>query len=81
MGTPFDLKFEDSCTVLREPSSEELWKMWAQSHGLTIKLLERLPKERAQQLREGFITFHKCFRTDLGITMPRDYLLTVGVRK
>ena len=55
--------------------------MWAQSHGLTIKLLERLPKERAQQLREGFITFHKRFRTDLGITMPRDYLLTVGVRK
>ncbi|MBT5265223.1 MAG: class I SAM-dependent methyltransferase [Rhodospirillaceae bacterium] len=80
LGDAFDLKFENGCSILREPSSEEIWNMWATSHGLTVKLLQNLPTDRATQLSRDFIAFHDQFRTEIGIAMPRDYLLTIGVR-
>lgn len=81
LGDTFDLKFEDGCTILREPSGDDVWRLWAKSHGLTTQLLGNLADERAEQLRADFVAFHEGFRTELGITMPRDYLLTIGVRK
>jgi hypothetical protein len=39
-----------------------------------------LDDERRRQLRRDFIAFHDRFRTELGVTMPRDYLVTIGVR-
>ena len=32
-------------------------------------------------LKRDFIAYHDGFRNDLGVAMPRDYLVTVGVRK
>ena len=81
LGDAFDLKFEDGCTMLREPSGEDVWALWTKSHGLTIKLLQNLLPDRAKQLRAGFAAFHETYRTELGITMPRNYLVTIGVRK
>jgi hypothetical protein len=28
-----------------------------------------------------FIAYHDGFRSELGVAMPRDYLVTIGVRK
>ena len=39
-----------------------------------------LDPNRRDALRDDFIAFHKTFATELGICVPRDYLLTVGVR-
>ena len=80
-GDAFDLKFEDGCTILREPSGDDVWQPWAEGHGLTVQLLQNISKERGTQLQSDFVDFHERFRDDLGITMPRDYLFTIGVRK
>ena len=37
------------------------------------------PKRR-QELERDFITYHEEFRNDVGVAMPREYLVTVGVR-
>jgi hypothetical protein len=33
------------------------------------------------ELRRDFIAFHDGFLTELGIHVPREYLLTIGVRR
>jgi hypothetical protein len=37
--------------------------------------------QRRENLRRDFIAFHEHYRGDLGVAMPRDYLLTIGLRK
>jgi hypothetical protein len=37
--------------------------------------------ERRRSLQRDFIAFHDSFRSELGVAMPRDYLVTIGVRK
>ena len=44
-------------------------------------MLENLPSERRSEFERDFVAFHEKFRTDSGIAMPRDYLVTIGVRK
>ena len=34
-----------------------------------------------ERLKQDFIAYHERFRTELGIAMPREYLVTIGVRK
>ncbi|MFZ5875674.1 MAG: hypothetical protein ACOYXU_04600 [Nitrospirota bacterium] len=41
----------------------------------------RLNPPRREQLKRDFVAFHDGYRTDLGVAMPRDYLVTIGVRK
>jgi SAM-dependent methyltransferase len=81
LGQCFDLRFEKGCTVLREPSAERIWNLWVHSHGLTITTLGRLSPREANVFRDEFLTFHDRFSDQFGITMPRDYLVTVGVRR
>ena len=38
-------------------------------------------KSRRVELRRDFIAFHDGFPTELGICVPREYLLSVGVRR
>jgi hypothetical protein len=44
-------------------------------------LAESLDGERREALHRDFVAFHAKFATDLGITVPREYVVTVGVRK
>jgi hypothetical protein len=44
-------------------------------------LADGLEPARRQQLRADFIAFHAGFPTALGICVPREYWLTVGIRK
>ena len=77
----FDLRFENGCTVLREQDSERIWSLWIRSHGLMITKLEKLSPREAKTFRNEFIAFHDRFSDKFGITMPRDYLVTIGMRK
>lgn len=81
LGSSFDLQFETECTVLREASGADVWRMWSQSHGLTVTMLEKLSPKRRLDFERDFIAFHEKFQTGSGIAMPRDYLVTLGVRK
>lgn len=80
LGSSFALQFETECTVLREPSGEDVWQMWSESHGLTATMLENLPPEQRKNFERDFIAFHEKFRTGAEIAMPRDYLLTLGMK-
>jgi hypothetical protein len=55
--------------------------MFETGYGPTRSLASGLDHQRREQLRQDFIALHDRFRTELGVTMPRDYLVTIGVRR
>jgi SAM-dependent methyltransferase len=79
LGTDFDLKFEKGTTVLRMPSGERVWDVFREGYGPTKALYNST--DRKDELRREFIKFHDAHGTELGIAMPREYLVTVGVRR
>lgn len=81
LGHDFDLRFETGTSVLREPDSNAVWELFVASYGPTRTLAAALPPERRQQLRSDFVAYHDRYRTELGIALPRDYLVAVGVRR
>lgn len=81
LGTDFDLRFEMGVSFYREPSGEAAWDTFSKGYGPTRSLAASLDPERRKAFREDFIAFHEDFRTELGICVPRQYWLTVGVRR
>ena len=80
LGNTFELRFEKSVSYYREPSAEAAWETFSRGYGPTRSLAASLGRERGEKLREDFIAFHAGFATELGICVPREYWLTVGVR-
>jgi SAM-dependent methyltransferase len=81
LGGAFDLRFESGVSYYREPSADAAWDTFSTGYGPTRSLAASLDPERRDALRADFIAFHAGFPTELGICMPREYWLTVGVRK
>jgi SAM-dependent methyltransferase len=81
LGDAFDLKFETGATTLREPSGQAVWDLFLESYGPTKMLAGSLDAARRKDLQRDFVAFHDGFRTELGVAMPREYLVTIGVRK
>ena len=65
----------------REPSGEAAWEMFSTNYGPTRSLATSLDESRKADLRRDFIEFHEKFRNEVGICVPRNYLLTLGVRR
>jgi ubiquinone/menaquinone biosynthesis C-methylase UbiE len=80
LGNAFQLRFEKGVSYYREPSAEAAWQTFANGYGPTRALAIGLDPERRGALREEFIAFHAGFPTALGICVPREYWLTIGVR-
>lgn len=81
LGQDFELKFERAVSYYREPSAEAAWETFSTSYGPTKMLADSLDAARRDALRADFVAFHAGFPTALGICVPREYWLTVGVRK
>ncbi len=81
LGSAFDLRFETGTTVLREPSGNAVWELFVAGYGPTKSLAASLDPERRESLKRDFIAYHDSFKTELGVAMPRDYLVTIGIRK
>ena len=81
LADKFDLRFEKGTSYYREPSAEAAWATFSTSYGPTKALAANLDETRRAELRRDFIAFHAGFPTELGICVPREYLLTVGVRR
>jgi SAM-dependent methyltransferase len=79
-GEAFELRFETGTTTLRMPNGESVWELFVNGYGPTKTLAGSIDPERRQQLKQDFIAFHERYRSDLGIAMPRDYLVTIGYR-
>jgi len=80
LGGAFQLRFEPGTSYYREPSAEAAWATFSAGYGPTKSLAMSLDPNRLRELRDDFIAFHETFATELGICVPREYLLTVGVR-
>jgi hypothetical protein len=81
LGQAFDLRFEKSVSYYREPSAETAWETFSKGYGPTRMLAASLDADRRDALRRDFIAFHENFRTELGVCVPREYVLTVGTRR
>ncbi len=81
LGDSFDLGFETGTTTLRVRSGEAAWELFVTGYGPTRALAASLDPQAREDLKRDFIAFHEQFRTDLGVAMPRDYLVTIGIRK
>jgi len=81
LGDAFDLRFEDAVSFYREPDGAAAWDTFSTGYGPTRMLAAGLPEDRREALKRDFIAFHEGFRTDLGVTVPRAYVLTVGTRR
>jgi SAM-dependent methyltransferase len=81
LGEEFELKFERAVSYYREASAEAAWDTFSTSYGPTKALADSLEPSRRELLRADFIAFHGGFPTPLGICVPREYWLTVGIRK
>jgi SAM-dependent methyltransferase len=81
LGNAFELRFEQGVSYYREPSGEAAWNTFSTGYGPTRSLAQSLDAERRDAFRRDFIAFHDRFATELGICVPREYWLTVGVRR
>jgi SAM-dependent methyltransferase len=81
LGRAFDLRLERGVSYYREPSAEAAWETFSTGYGPTRTLATNLDPAKREQLRAEFIGFHAGFANSLGICVPREYWLTVGIRK
>lgn len=81
LGQPFELKFERGVSYYREPTAEAAWDTFSTGYGPTKSLAASLDPDRLAALRRDFIEFHAGFPTALGICVPREYWLTIGIRR
>lgn len=77
----FDLRFETGTTVLRAPDGAAVWELSVTGYGPTKALAASLDPQRREELKRDVIGYHERFTTELGVAMPREYLLTIGIRK
>ena len=80
LGGAFRLRFEQGVSYYREASEDDAWTTFSTGYGPTRSLVNSLDAERQAALRDDFTAFHARYPTELGISVPRDYLLTIGVR-
>ena len=81
LGDAFELRFEPGTTTLQMPNGDSVWGLFVNGYGPTKALAASIDPGRREQLKRDFIAFHERYRSDLGIAMPRDYLVTIGSRK
>jgi SAM-dependent methyltransferase len=81
LGDAFDLKFESGVTTLRMPSGQSVWNLFVEAYGPTKALAAGCNLERRTQLEHDFVAFHDQYRSELGVDMPRAYLVAIGTRK
>jgi SAM-dependent methyltransferase len=77
----FDLAFEEGIAMCYARNGEAVWDVFVNGYGPTRMLAEGLDPEKREALHRDFVAFHDTFKSPLGIAMPRQYLITVGVRR
>jgi SAM-dependent methyltransferase len=80
LGLTFNLRFETAVSYYREPSGEAAWETFSKGYGPTRTLAASLDPATRDALHADFAAFHDAYQTELGICVPRDYVLTVGLR-
>lgn len=77
----FELRFEQGVATYFDRDGAATWDAFVTGYGPTKALARSLDDSRRVELKQAFIAFHDAYRTELGITVPREYLITLGKRK
>ncbi len=77
-GTAFDVGIETATSWFRADDGEDAFQQFATGYGPVVSLLQSLEPERVQQFHRDFVAFHEQYRTELGILVPRPYVITAG---
>jgi SAM-dependent methyltransferase len=80
-GADFELGFEEGQTIYHDRNGEAVWQSFVAGYGPTKALAASLDDSTRARFRHDFAAFHDKFPAPLGISMPRQYLLTVGTRR
>jgi SAM-dependent methyltransferase len=81
LGDHFDLGFERGTSFYREPDGQAAWRTFVEGYGPLRTLVGKLDEAEARALEREFVAFHDGFATDLGVCVPRDYLVAAGTRR
>ncbi len=81
LGSNFELEFEDGDTIYYDRNGESAWQAFVTGYGPAKALAASLDAPVRDKLQRDFVAFHDTYLTPLGISMPRQYLLTVGTRR
>ena len=81
LGAYFELCHETGEVTHRLPNAEEAWRVYEVGYGPMRVTSQALDDEKRTELKAAFVDWVSQFRTDLGIALPYQYLLTVGIRR
>jgi hypothetical protein len=81
LGGAFDLHFETGIATHWAPDGQSLWELFTTGYGPTRALVDGLDEARRREFHRAFVDFHEGFRTELGLSVPRQYLITIGTRR
>jgi ubiquinone/menaquinone biosynthesis C-methylase UbiE len=82
LGDAFELDIEERVTTLNVPSGEDYWQLFSSSYGPTKTAADALDENRREQFHQTWIEFFEThYRSDGGVSHPREYLLVVGTRR
>jgi SAM-dependent methyltransferase len=81
LGNVFNLKFETGATTFRVPSGQAAWDLFIAGFGPTKTVAASLDPGRRADYTRDFIEYHERFRGELGVAMPREYLVTIGIKR
>jgi SAM-dependent methyltransferase len=81
LSRDFDLRFEEGVATYFDRDGAAAWDAFVTGYGPTKALAKGLDENRRLELKQAFIASCDAYRTELGISIPRQYLITLGTRK
>jgi SAM-dependent methyltransferase len=81
LGNHFDLAFEQGTSFYREPDGKAAWRTFVEGYGPLRTLAGKLGQTDLRALERDFVAFHDSFANDVGVCVPRDYLVAAGTRR
>ena len=81
LANDFDLRFEQGVATYFARDGAAAWETYVTGYGPTKALAQSLDNSRRAKLKEALIAFNDSYKTELGISVPRQYLITLGKRK
>ena len=81
LSPDFDLQFEEGVATYFDRDGAAAWDAFVTGYGPTKALAKNLDENRRLALKQAFIASCDAYRTELGISIPRQYLIILGKRK
>jgi ubiquinone/menaquinone biosynthesis C-methylase UbiE len=81
LGDHFELSFENGVSYGYFDSTEHLWHFYARTFGPVREIVESNDAATVEELSLRFKEEHEQFANDLGLIIPRPYLLTKAERR